>query len=302
MSFKSEKFLIIAGYTLVSLIWGSTWLGIKIGLESVPPFFGVALRFTVAFAILTTILLFQKQRVPLSRNDIFLYIQLGICSYSIPFALVYWGEQYIPSSLASILFAFYPFVVVMFSHYMLDREKINAYKLLGILSGFIGLFLIFGSDFDLSNANTHGMMAIIGSVLLQGMSLVLVKRYGKHIPPVAMNVGGMLVGLPIMFAIAFTVESFSNVRFDAKGILSILYLGTFGTVVTFVIYYWLLKRMQALFLSFISFITPILAVIFGTLVLDETLSPHIFSGAVLVLCGIAIANGKELLELLKLRK
>jgi drug/metabolite transporter (DMT)-like permease len=143
------------------------------------------------------------------------------------------------------------------------------------------------------------MLAILASVLLQGISLVLVKRHGKHIPPVAMNVGGMLVGLPIMFAIAFGVESFSSVRFDAKGILSILYLSTFGTVVTFVTYYWLLKRMQALFLSFISFITPILAVLFGKLVLDETLSPNIFSGATLVLAGIVIANGKDILSAFK---
>ncbi|MBI5214327.1 MAG: DMT family transporter [Ignavibacteriae bacterium] len=299
MLFKTEKYLIIAGYTLVSIIWGSTWLGIKIGLESVPPFFGVALRFTVAFAILTVIFLFQKQRLPLTKNDIFLYLQLGVCSYSLPFALVYWGEQYIPSSLASILFAFYPFVVVLFSHFILHGEEINVYKILGITSGFIGLFLIFGTDFDISNANSHGMFAIICSVILQGLSLVLVKRHGKHISPVAMNVGGMLVGLPIMFTIAFASESFSAIRFDTKGILSILYLGTFGTVVTFVIYYWLLKRMQALFLSFISFITPILAVIFGKFVLDETLSPHIFSGAVLVLGGIVIANGKDIVNFFK---
>ncbi len=299
---KSEKFLFIAGYSLVSLIWGSTWLAIKIGLESIPPFFGVAFRFSIALAILTTILLLQKQRLPLARNDIVLYIQLGVCSYSIPFALVYWGEQYIPSSLASILFAFYPFVVVIFSHFMLHDEQINIFKILGIISGFIGLFLIFGTDFDLDNANSHGMLAIIGSVILQGISLVLVKRQGKHIPPVAMNVGGMIVGLPIMFGIAFFVESFSVVRFDAKGILSILYLGTFGTVVTFVIYYWLLKRMQALFLSFISFITPILAVLFGKFLLDETLSPHIFSGAGLVLGGLILANGRDLLMFFKFKK
>lgn len=295
---KSEKYLIVLGFILISIIWGSTWLAIKVGLESIPPFYGVAIRFTLALFLLSCFMLIRGERLPVDRNSKFVYLQLGVCSFSIPFALVYWAEQYIPSSLASILFAFYPFVVMILSHYFLHDEKINIYKIVGLISGFAGLVLIFGLDTEVNASTTYGMIAVLLSVIFQGSSLVFAKKKGHHLSPIGMNVGGMIVGLPFMFAIAFAAESFSSVHFDSKGIFSLLYLGTFGTVVTFVTYYWLLKRVQAVMLSFVSFITPILAIIFGAVFLDEILSPNIFSGAALVLAGLVFMNGKEAVRLI----
>ena len=296
---KSEKLFLVAGYILITLIWGSTWLAIKIGLDSVPPFYGVSLRFSLALAILLIMLLLRGERLPTDKTARIIYVQLGLCSFSLPFALVYWAEQYIPSSLASILFAFYPFVVMILSHFILADERITLFKLIGVLAGFVGLLLIFQFDFSLGSANTRGMIAILVSVLLQGSSLVFAKKYSHHISPVAMNVGGLIVGVPIMYLIAMSTESYSMVHLDVKGILSIVYLGTFGSVVTFGTYYWLLKRMQAVLLSFVSFLTPILAVIFGTIFLSESLSPHIFSGAVLVLGGLVVMNGREVVGIVK---
>src|ERR1700690_2617244 len=96
---KSERFLVISGFILISLIWGSTWLAIKIGLENVPPFFGVALRFTVASIILLAITFLRGEKIPFDKQMVKLYISLGVLSFSLPYALVYWGEQSIPSGL-----------------------------------------------------------------------------------------------------------------------------------------------------------------------------------------------------------
>ena len=242
---RSEKVLVSAGFTAISILWGSTWLVIKIGLESVPPFFGVAIRFTLALTILIFIMLARGERLPRDRQSITLFLTLGFLSFSLPFAMVYWGEQYIPSGLASILFAVYPFVVAVGSHFFLSGERLTLYKIIGIMLGFIGILVIFWEDIHIGSASTLGMAAILLSTVFQGISLVTVKKIGKHVSPVALNVGGMLIGIVIMYAIAFAFEDFSSIRFDAKGIGSILYLGTFGTVATFVIYYWLLKRVEA---------------------------------------------------------
>src|SRR5271169_2109790 len=99
---KSERLLVIAGFILISIIWGSTWLAIKIGLENIPPFFGVALRFTVASIILLAITFLRGQKIPLDKQMVLLYLSLGLLSFSLPYALVYWGEQSIPSGLTSI--------------------------------------------------------------------------------------------------------------------------------------------------------------------------------------------------------
>lgn len=291
---QTEKVRIIAGFIIISIIWGSTWLAIKIGLESVPPFYAVAIRFTVAATILALIIRLRGEKVPFDRNALTLYLTLAVLSFSFPFALVYWGEQYIPSSLASILFAAYPFVVATGSHFFLPSEQLNPFKVIGILLGFLGVLVIFWADIHIGEASEWGMVAILLSTLMQGTSLVIVKRLNKTITPTSLSLGGMIFGIVIMYALALAFEDFSSVHFDGKGIGSILYLGTFGTVITFVVYYWLLKRVEAVYLSLVSLVTPVLAVILGTLWLHESLSPRVFMGASLVLAGILVTNGREL--------
>lgn len=298
---KSEKILVSLGFIVISIIWGSTWLAIKIGLESVPPFFAVAIRFTLAALILFIIMRIRGERLPVDRTSVFLYLILAVLSFSFPFALVYWGEQYIASGLASILFAAYPFVVAVGSHFFLPDERMNPYKVTGIALGFIGVLIIFWSDIDLGGSSTLGMAAVLVSTIMQGISLVIVKRKSSHINPTTLTFGGMAMGITIMYSLALIFEDVSSIHLDVKGVGSILYLGTFGSVATFLVYYWLLKRVQAVYLSLVSLVTPVLAVILGTFWLNESLSPRIFSGAGLVLMGILIANGKDLATALYLR-
>lgn len=292
---KSERALVVAGFVTITLVWGSTWLAIKIGLESVPPVFGVALRFTVAAGVLWLIQSFRGERLPWNRETLPMYLLLGASSFSIPFVLVYWGEQYVGSGLASILFATYPFVVAGFSHFLLPGERLTAWKLGGTVLGFAGIVVIFWTDLATGAGRIPGMAAIVLSTVLQGFSLVVVKKRGTGIPPVQLTLGGMTVSLAILWLMALAFEEFSAVRFDAAGVGSILYLGTFGSVLTFVVYYWLLRRVEALFLSLTALITPILAVVLGAIVLDEVLGSRVFAGAAMVLLGILAANGRDLL-------
>lgn len=287
------------GFGLISIIWGSTWLAIKVGLGSVPPFFAVAIRFTLAAAILALIAGVRKERLLLDKDSVMVYLTMAFLSFSFPFALVYWGEQYIGSGLASILFAIYPFVVAIGSHFFLPEEPLNPFKVAGILLGFGGILTIFWSDIHLGDSATAGMVAVLVSTLLQGTSLVIVKRKGRHLSPTMLSLGGMLIGIVVLYILAFSFEDVSQVHLDGAGVGSILYLGTFGTVVTFLVYYWLMKRVDAVYLSLVSLVTPILAVILGTIFLGEVLAPRVFTGAGLVLVGILTANGRDLARSLR---
>jgi drug/metabolite transporter (DMT)-like permease len=300
---KGERILIASGFILISIIWGSTWLAIKIGLESMSPLFAVALRFLLASLLLQVIMKIRGEGLPWNRSAVKAYLVLGFLSFSFPFALVYAGEQYIPSGLASIIFAVYPIVVAVGSVWLLPNEKLNAYKVAGILLGFSGVLVVFWSDISLADRQgLVGMGMVLASTLLQGTSLVLTKRIVHNISSMALTLGGMLFGVIILFVMAFLFEDVQALHFDGKSIGSILYLGTFGSVVTFVTYYWLLKRVQAVFLSLVSLITPILAVVLGSVWLQEQLAPRTLLGAAIVLLGIVIANGKEMLALLYQKK
>lgn len=291
---KNERSLIFGGFILISIIWGSTWLVIKIGLASISPLYGILFRFMIATGILASMMKLRGEKLNFDKKSVVQYLNLAVLSFSFPFALVYWGEQYIASGLASVLFGAYPFVVAFGSHLYLPTEKLNIFKSIGIIVGFLGIVLIFWTDLHLGSANVLGMSAILLSTLMQGISLVILKRINHPMSPTALSLGGMLFGLFIMLPLAIIFEDFSRLKFDVSGVGSILYLSTFGTVVTFVTYYWLMKRVEVVYLSLVSFVTPILAVALGSILLNEILSAQIFLGAGLVLLGILVANGSDL--------
>jgi drug/metabolite transporter (DMT)-like permease len=123
---NTEKIKIILGYTMVCLVWGSTWMAIRIGLDSVSPILSAGFRFLLASAALYIYMKYKRVKIQTDRRSVVLYIILGVFSFVIPFGLSYWGQNYIPSWLASILFAVMPFFVVIFSRIAIPEEKVNS--------------------------------------------------------------------------------------------------------------------------------------------------------------------------------
>ncbi len=291
---NSERIRIYIAFATACLVWGSTWLAIKVGLTGMPPLLGAGLRFVIASLILFFIVRARGIEIPMTMEAKKMYGVLIFMSYSIPFAFIYWAEQYISSGLASILFAAYPFWVGIFSHAMLKDEPLNAFKIAGIGLAFAGLFIIFAGDVQIADMRTIiGMFMVIATTIMQAYSLVLVKKVGHSISPFAFNLVGMSASAVVLIGMSFLLESHESIVWDTASVGSILYLGTVGSVVVFVAYFWLLKRVQAVYLSLVSFITPIVAVVLGSLVLDETLDSNVFIGAACVLVGLLVANGKQ---------
>jgi len=301
MSMNSERFRIWLAFFIVCGVWGSTWLAIKIGLQTVPPFLAAGLRFAVASGVLLLIVRFRRLPIPLTRDAQKVYLTLGVISFSIPFALVYWGQQFIPSGLSSVLFAAYPFWVAIFSHLFLKDEPLDLFKSLGIVLGFLGLLVIFSSDLHWSDPMALlGMCAVLVSTVLQGFSLIMIKKYGQLVSPFVMTFVGISIGAVVLVAMGFLFEEVASVVWNSVAVGSIIYLAVVGSVLTFVSYYWLLKRIEAVYLSLTSLVNPIVAVLLGALVLGETLEPATFAGAALVLLGILVANGKYFYEKIRM--
>lgn len=294
---NNEKLKISLGFALTALIWGSTWLVIKIGLTSITPFYGAAFRMSIAVLVILVIIKIKNLPIPFDKKSVNVYIMAGLLSFSVPFAMVYWGQQYIATGLASILFALFPFFVGVFSHFILSTERLNIFKIVGIILGFAGILIIFSEDLKFTGESyTLGMAAVVLSSLIQALALVLIKKHAQKINPFHLNIGGMAIGAIVLFIFAVSFEKFSDIRFDSIAIGSVLYLSILGSVITFTVYFWMLKRVEAVYLSLLAFVTPILAVLLGGLILHERLSSHIFQGGALVLIGIIISNGKNFLK------
>lgn len=288
---KINAVKIILVYIMLCFIWGSTWLAIRFGLESLTPMFSAGLRFLLASLLIFSMMKLRGVRLQSDIISIRLYLVMGFLSFVIPFGLVYWAEQFVPSGLASVLFAVFPFFVVIYSYYFIKDASIDVFKITGIFLGFSGVVVIFSDQFSGEITDyLIGMIAIVLSAMMQAGIVVTIKKYGNHLHPLSMNFIPMLIAGVSMLSIGIVFEDISNNTLELSGVLSIFYLALFGSLLTFTSYYWLLKKINIVILSFTAFITPITALILGYLIYDEKLSSGDFFGSALVLVGVFAAN------------
>jgi len=297
----SDRLKIILAYTAICTIWGSTWLVIKIGLETMTPLLSASLRFMLAAIILFGIIKAKNIAIPLTKNSFWFFFIVSLTSFSIPFGLVYWGEQHVSSGMTSILFAVFPFSVAIMSTIFLPNEKLTMAKISGIIFGFAGIVIIFYNDAQLGTERISitGMAAIVLSAVMQSFAAVTIKKYGHDISPFVVSFLPMSIAGIILLVGSLVTEDFSAVQFTSSAIFSILFLALFGSVATFVSYFWLLKRVEVVFLSLTSFITPIIAVVLGVIILNEHVSSQLFIGSAFVLGGILSANATDVRNFLK---
>ena len=238
-------------------------------------------------------------KVQTDRLAIKLYLIMGFFSFAIPFGLVYWGQKFIPSGLASILFAVYPFFVIIFTKVLFKEEEVNAYKIVGSLIGFLGIIVIFSDSLVIqSGIAILGYLAVVLSAIMQAFVAVLLKKYGKKLNPVSMNLFPVFIAGVLLLLIGFMTEDTSKIRIDENAVFSVLYLASFGTIATFSTYYWLMKKISVVLLAISAFLTPIVSVLLGWLILDEKLSLQEIMGSLLVLLGILVANLKGLQKII----
>ncbi len=297
---SGDRTKIVLGYILICLIWGSTWIAIKIGLDTLTPMFAVGLRFLIASIVLYFIIKFKNLDLQTDPKSIKLYIFMGIFSFVIPFSLVYWAEQFVPTGLTSVLFSIFPFWVILFSRIAFPNERVGMYKLFGVIFGFIGIAIIFKDQLSLDfGESTLGILAVVISATMQGGVAVVMKKHGKELNPVSMNFIPLLITGLVLLPAGLIWEDTSRLAYSNPALISVLYLATIGTVVAFTVYYWLLKKINVVILSLTSFITPIIAIILGWFFLSENLNSNHLVGSSLVLIGILFANFKGLLNYYK---
>src|SRR3970040_2260763 len=240
-------------------IWGSTWLAIRIGLQGAPPFLAASLRFVVASLTLLGLAAVFKSRLPKGRIEWSRIVFVGIFLFTADYGLIYWGEANgVASGLSAILFATFPFQTALFAHVLLREEGLSLQKLTGIALGFAGILLIFRGPDE---------------------SDVAVKRWGHDVDAITFNAFAMGTGAIALAGFSLVARESWFVPSWPEGIGAILYLAFAGSVVTFVAYIWLLKRIEATSMSYTALVTPIVAVLLGVTVGGEVLDPILIPGA-----------------------
>jgi drug/metabolite transporter (DMT)-like permease len=280
---------VVLAWLTLCMIWGTTWLFIKLGLQDLPPLTFAGIRFLVASSILALVIYFRKIRLPQNRRDWQFIAWTGFLCVTINFGLVFWGEQYIPSGLASLLNATMPFFAMVIAHHYLPSERITPAKIGGVMLGVFGVGLIFSNQLSLQGTLAFfASLGIVFGALVAAYANVLIKLRGKHIDPVILSAGQMAFGFPpLLIAGMITEGNPLYLQWTSMAIVSLLYLAIIGSCVAFILYFWMLRHIPVTTALLLILMTPLLAVTLGKIINGEELTWRILAGGVCIISGVA---------------
>ena len=276
-------------WLVLCLIWGSTWLFIKLGLEDLPPFTFAGIRFVIASTILFCLVGVRRLSLPHKRSDWVLLASTGVLAFCINYGLLFWGEQYISSGLAALLQATIPVFGLVIAHFYLPGERMTLPRVIGIAMGVTGVAVIFSNQLSVAGPRALAASAalVLGSASA-AYSNVLVKARGKHLDPAIIAAGQMLFGLIPLLLIGIPLEGNPfHFHWTGMAIAALFYLAIVGSVIAFLLYYWLVQNMDVTNTMLIALVTPVVAVTLGMLVLNEELNWRTLVGGAMIMSGIS---------------
>lgn len=275
-----------AAYLGVIIIWSTTPLAIKWSGEGSGFLFGVVGRMTLGTIICLVMLRLLRVKLPWHRQARHTYLAASVGIYGSMLA-VYWASQHIPSGWISVVFGLTPIATGVMASFWLGERSLATRKIAGMLLGLLGLGIIFGSGLQLGIQAVHGIAAVALSVLLHSASAVGVKRAGASLPALAVTAGGLLYALPAYLVTWFLAGGVWPQAIPLRSAAAILYLALFGSVIGFVLYFYVLKHIAAAQVALITLVTPVAALLIGSWANNEVVAPRVWIGTALILAGLA---------------
>lgn len=268
-----------------SLIWGSTFLFIAISNEIVAPLWGATLRLAIAFVGLAAIALITRAKLPqgAALRDVVLY---GVFQFGGNLALLYWGEQTVPSGMTAVVFATAPLQVALFAR-LLGLERVDRVKILAAVVAVIGVAVIFSGQLGVG-VPIAGLVAVFLAATTAAMGSVFLRRAGKQ-SPWAVNAIGAPIGAVICLGVSALLGETWNLPATFGDWLPILYLAIFGSLGAFVLYAWLLGKWGPTNASFIGVVVPVIALIVGAIFRAEFPPLISYFGAAIVIAAVVTA-------------
>lgn len=275
---------------ILCLIWGTTWIFIKVGLEDLPPIGFAAVRFLLAVIILGILIKLQGIPLPKTAREWKLIALTGVLQFSFNYSAVFWSEVYISSGLAAVLQATITVFGLLLAWIFLPRERITRLKIFAVCVGIAGVAVIFLDQLRVENLMAFaGSVAIVAGAYAAAQASILIKAKGGAIHPASLVFSQMICGLPLIIIYSLIQEGNPlNFHWTWRAVICVLYLTILGTIAAFWLYYWLLSKIESTKAMMISLVTPLIAVVVGAIFLDERLPPQTFFGGVLIIASIGL--------------
>lgn len=277
-------------FILLGLIWGSSFLWIKIGVQELGPFTLVTLR--VFFATLGLWLIARLRRASMPWRQVLpAFIVLGVLNMALPFVLISWSEQYISSGMAAILNSTVPLFTLLMAPLFLSDDPWTLPKGMGLLVGFLGVVVLMSNQVqgDLTRLKI-GQFTMLLAAISYAAAAVYARRKVRGLTPEVQSLGQSLMATLVMLPLAFGLESPFTFPQHPLTWVSVLWLGLMGSCVATLLYYSLLQSIGPTRTTLVTYIFPLVGVILGVLFLHERPDWHLLVGGALIISGVAVVN------------
>ncbi|MES9963337.1 MAG: DMT family transporter [Candidatus Sedimenticola sp. 20ELBAFRAG] len=275
-----------AAYLGMVLIWTTTPLAIKWSSEGIGPWLGVSARMQIGVFVCLVLVALMSRRMRWYRAARHTYLAAGLGIWG-AMSAVYWGVQFIPSGMVSVVFGLAPVVTGLLAALLLNERRFTLFRGFGMLLGITGLMLVFEQSLRLGGQQFPGLLAVLASVVIHSLSAVWIKRIDAGLHPLETTTGALLVAVPL-FWVSYGLNTVNvDVQISERAAWSIIYLGAVATAFGFVMYYYVLREVSATAVALATLVTPVLALLLGAWLNQERISVTDMLGASIILAGLA---------------
>ncbi len=295
-----SRFAVILAFGLVYLFWGSTYLAIDIGVQSIPPALMCGLRFSIAGVVMLMVCAATGRRIFYSARQIALAAVVGILLLMGGNLTLSWAELTVPSGLAALIIAITPLWFLVLDSLLIGHHHISGRGKAGLALGIVGLFVLFWPDLHSTTAlgrrELHASMALLGGSFSWALGSVLSKRWQSGMDVFSATGWQVTAAGAANFVAAVVVGDFSRVVWTARGVSAVLYLVVCGSWIGYTAYIWLLEHVPTSKVSTYAYVNPVVAVFLGWLVLHERVDRFIVMGSVVVVLSVIMVTSAKVKE------
>jgi drug/metabolite transporter (DMT)-like permease len=295
---REHGFRVALAFGLVYLLWGSTYLGIRIVVEHIPPAMMGASRYLLAGLPLLGWCALRGRRIALTAGDFWRVLAIGVLLLTGGNVVLAWAEQYVPSGLAALIVAVVPIWVAVIESILPRGERLAGRGMAGLALGIAGLVVLMWPRLWAGGAAGH--MQVLGALGLVFCSLswaagsILSRRSQLGVDPFAAAGWEMTLAGVVNLGIVLALGDHHRVVWTARGVGAILYLVVFGSWIGFTAYIWLLEHVPTPKVATYAYVNPVVAVFLGWLVLNERVDAYIAAGSAVILFGVALVNSSKI--------
>jgi len=281
-------------FLALGLMWGTSYLFIKIGVETLPTFTLVAVRLGIGLVFLAAVVAIARERLPRDPKIYGHLLVMSVVNVALPFALITSAEQSVDSSIAAILNGGVPLFTIVIAALFLHDEPITVNRIFGLLIGYAGVILLVGRGFGSGGGEgaISGELALLGSTASYGLGAVYARRNVRGLRPMIPALFQVLFAFVITGVIALLIERPFDVVWTGRSIFAVLWLGLLGSGLAYLCFFRLLQSWGATRTTMVAYLLPIVGIVAGALVLNEVVDAGVLIGTALVIGGVALVNSR----------